>query len=227
MHSIFHFHRPSDRSNYYDVYYVTAVVSLPTCSQWAPPIHAQTTCKKMSVRLEALTEASEEEISRLVEMINEAYDKSEHGMWKVEGFRTDRKEVEDLVTSGRLLVAKGGPPGGESICGCVKIDQIDDSTGGLGMLVVDSQSQGQGLGRKLVEAAEERAQRQGHRQMQLEVLAPKTWKHPSKEISKAWYARMGYAPQSTRCFEEDHPKVIPILATKCDFTIWKKTLDVL
>lgn len=41
----------------------------------------------------------------MVEMIDKTYDEAQRSMWKVQGYRTDRKEVEALVVSERPMVA--------------------------------------------------------------------------------------------------------------------------
>jgi hypothetical protein len=60
--------------------------------------------------------------------------------------------------------------------------------------------------------------------MQLEVLMPRHWTHPSKEFLKAWYARIGYRPVRTGHFDESYPELAPLLATPCDFVIYHKDL---
>jgi hypothetical protein len=60
--------------------------------------------------------------------------------------------------------------------------------------------------------------------MRLELLTPRSWSHPSKEFLKAWYARIGYAPQFSEPLEKTHPQLVGELATHCDFTVWHKRL---
>jgi len=60
--------------------------------------------------------------------------------------------------------------------------------------------------------------------MQLEVLVPRQWSHPSKEFLKAWYTRLGYRPVRTGQVEESYPELAPLLATPCDFVIYHKSL---
>lgn len=63
--------------------------------------------------------------------------------------------------------------------------------------------------------------------MQLEVLVPRQWSHPSKEFLTAWYARIGYRPVRTGPLEESYPELAPLLATPCDFVIYHKSLRTL
>ena len=61
--------------------------------------------------------------------------------------------------------------------------------------------------------------------MQLELLLPREWQHPSKEFLKAWYGRIGYQLIRTTTIDEAHPHLAPLLATPCDFAIYEKPLQ--
>jgi Acetyltransferase (GNAT) family len=88
----------------------------------------------------------------------------------------------------------------------------------------DIRHRGTGVGRELVRFAERWGREQGMDTMQLEVLVPRQWAHPSKEFLKAWYTRVGYRPVRTGQFEESYPELAPLLATPCDFVIYHKDL---
>ena len=85
----------------------------------------------------------------------------------------------------------------------------------------------QGIGRELVRFAERWSREQGLDTMQLEVLVPRQWSHPSKEFLRAWYTRIGYRPVRTGQFEESYPELAPLLATPCDFVIYHKSMRTL
>jgi hypothetical protein len=62
--------------------------------------------------------------------------------------------------------------------------------------------------------------------MQLELLVPRDWTHPTKEFLNAWYTRIGYRVARTGAIDEAYPALAPLLATPCDFVIYHKRLDV-
>jgi hypothetical protein len=61
--------------------------------------------------------------------------------------------------------------------------------------------------------------------MQLEVLVPRTWSHPTKEFLAEWYPRLGYRKVRVGTIDESYPDLAPLLATPCDFVIYRKELD--
>ena len=92
------------------------------------------------------------------------------------------------------------------------------------MLVAAPEHRGTGVGRDLVAFAEQRGRERGLRAMQLELLLPRTWQHPSKEFLKAWYGRIGYQPIRTRSIDAAYPHLAPLLATPCDLAVYEKHL---
>jgi hypothetical protein len=93
------------------------------------------------------------------------------------------------------------------------------------MLVAAFEQRGTGVGRALVEFAEQRTRERGRRAMQLELLVPRAWDHPSKEFLKAWYGRIGYRLIRTGSLEDSYPQLAPLLATGCDLLGYEKPLD--
>jgi GNAT superfamily N-acetyltransferase len=92
------------------------------------------------------------------------------------------------------------------------------------MLVAHPAQRDTGVGRALVDFAEQRSRDQGRRTMQLELLVPLSWQHPSKEFLKAWYGRRGYRISRTTTLDDVHPHLAPLLATPCDLQIFTKSL---
>jgi hypothetical protein len=92
------------------------------------------------------------------------------------------------------------------------------------MLAAAPDRRGTGLGRTLVAFAESDSLVSGRGTMQLELLVPRTWRHPSKDFLADWYARLGYVITRTGTIDESYPHLAPLLATPCDFIIYRKDL---
>jgi hypothetical protein len=60
--------------------------------------------------------------------------------------------------------------------------------------------------------------------MQLDLLLPREWQHPSKEFLKARYGRIGYRLVGTTTVDDRHRHLSPLLATPCDLALYEKTL---
>ena len=58
--------------------------------------------------------------------------------------------------------------------------------------------------------------------MQLELLERGTG--PTKQFLAEWYSRMGYRIVRTGTMDEAYPELAPLLATPCDFVIYRKDL---
>ena len=161
-------------------------------------------------------------LNNLVKLINDIYDVAEDGMWKQKGVRTDQQQLMSLINDHSLIVAVSQ----NTIKGLVKVLKMENDTQGeFGMLVVNPEFRGKRLGSGLIKAAEDWAREWGAKTMRLELLTPRTWKHPDKEFLKEWYTRLGYVPQRTEQFEQYHPYLIEKLKTECDFTVWLKPLN--
>ena len=93
------------------------------------------------------------------------------------------------------------------------------------MLVAAPQQRGTGIGRALVDFAERHSRERGLRAIQLELLVPRAWRHPSKEFLKAWYRRRGYRLIRTGRIDDAHPQLAPLLATPCDLAVHEKPLQ--
>ena len=109
--------------------------------------------------------------------------------------------------------------------GCIRTRELDDGVGEFGLLAADPAHRREGVGREVVGFAEQLCRRRGFAVMQLELLVPRGWSHPTKEFLHAWYTRIGYRPVRTDSIEESYP-VAPLLATPCDFVVYRKPLTV-
>jgi GNAT superfamily N-acetyltransferase len=109
--------------------------------------------------------------------------------------------------------------------GSVQIHQVAEDASEFGMLVAAPDRRGTGVGRALLDFTEERSRERELRAVQLELLVPRGWRHPSKEFLKSWYGRRGYRHVRTGQMEQTHPHLAPLLATPCDLEVHEKPLD--
>ena len=176
--------------------------------------------KKIVCRFPTDQDLTKDRVQNLSDLINAVYDDAESGMWKRQGIRTSPDEVKQLLMEQRLILAEIDGV----VVGSVKVDLMGGSIGEFGMLVADVNHRGKGVGSALIKAAEQWAKRMDCATMQLELLTPRRWNHPSKEFLKKWYRKIGYEPQSVESFEKLDPDKFAELATDCDFTVWHKRL---
>jgi GNAT superfamily N-acetyltransferase len=156
----------------------------------------------------------------LTSLINGVYAEAEDGLWVEGASRTTVERVTELVREGKIAVARLAG----QIVGCVRIQFLGDGVGEFGMLAVLPSSRGTGVGRDLVRFAEQVTKRAGCDIMQLEVLVPRGWSHPSKEFLTDWYTRSGYKLSRIGAIEESYPELAPQLATPCDYMIYQRIL---
>ena len=159
-------------------------------------------------------------VNELAALVNSVYAVAEEGLWADGTSRTTPEEMAELIAAGQIAVARAD----EWIVGAVRVQRLDTGEAEFGMLVTDPAHRGKGVGRELIRFAERWSQERGLDRMQLEVLVPRQWSHPSKEFLKAWYPRIGYHPVSVGQFETSYPELAPLLATPCDFVIYQKSL---
>ena len=159
-------------------------------------------------------------VDRLTRLVNDVYEVAERGLWRDGATRTTAAEMADLVHAGQIAVARRDG----HIVGSVRLHDVSDDTSEFGMLVADHDERGIGVGRALVDFAERRGRERGLRAIQLELLVPRTWSHPSKEFLKAWYGRSGYRIIRATSIDDAHPHLAPLLATPCDVEVHEKAL---
>jgi len=179
----------------------------------APPIEIQL--------LPAAESENAQLMARITELTNQVYAVAEDGLWTDGATRTTLDEVVELTGAGQIAVARLSG----RVVGCVRIQRLEESTGEFGMLAADPAHRGVGVGRELVRFSERKSRGDGVRSMQLELLVPRGWTHPTKAFLTAWYTRMGYRVARTGAIDEAYPALAPLLATLCDFVIYHKRLD--
>jgi ribosomal protein S18 acetylase RimI-like enzyme len=159
-------------------------------------------------------------MERITELANEVYAVAEAGLWTDGASRTSVGEIDELTRAGEIAVARMG----DKVVGCLRLQRLDQGTGEFGMLCADPAHRGIGIGRELVRFAEQKSRADGVSTMQLELLVPREWTHPTKQFLAEWYSRMGYRVARTGTIDELYPDLAPLLATPCDFVIYRKEL---
>lgn len=159
-------------------------------------------------------------VSALADLVNEVYAVAEQGLWTEGATRTRAAEIAHFTRAGEMAVAAQR----ERLLGCVRIRKVDHNVGDFAMLAVAPSHRSIGIGRELVLFAEQRGRDMGCDTMRLELLIPREWRHPSKEFLAGWYGRMGYTIASTGATDELYPDLSPLLATPCEFAIYRKNI---
>lgn len=167
-----------------------------------------------------LERPSPDDVAELVALINRSYAAGEAGLWKEDLGRTDEREIADAVGAGQMLVARVDG----RIAGCLRTRALDEATSDLGLVGVDPDAWGGGIGRALFDAAEDLARSRGATTMRLELLVPRTGTHPDKERLREWYTRRGYAVVRKVPMEDYLPHVAPLLSAPGDILVFTKAL---
>ena len=141
------------------------------------------------------------------------------GLWRDGAARTTASELAELIAAQKIATRDG------KIAGSIRIHDVADDASEFGMLVAAPDQRGTGVGRARVAFAERHSRERGLRAIQLELLVPRAWRHPSKEFLKSWYSRRGYRLIRTGSIDDAHPHLAPLLATPCDLTVYEKQLQ--
>jgi GNAT superfamily N-acetyltransferase len=160
-------------------------------------------------------------VERLTALVNDVYAASEDGLWRDHALRTTAPEMAALIEARQIAVATVGG----RLAGSVRVQVLSDVTGEFGLLAADPEHRGIGVGRELVAFAERISRDRGLQAMQLELLVPRTWSHPSKEFLDEWYRRMGYEVIRRTSVDDLQPELAPLLATPCEFVVYEKALN--
>lgn len=143
----------------------------------------------------------------IARIVNQAYRVED--FFKV-GDRTDASEIAGLLQKDLFLVAEEQAGG---VAGCVYV-AIKEGRGYFGMLSVVPAHQGNGLGRRLVDAAELYCAERGCAEMDL-------WVVNLREELPPWYAKLGYGETGRAPWPED---ALHELSRPAHFIIMSKPL---
>lgn len=136
----------------------------------------------------------------------------------LDGQRTDADELSDIINDKEQTITLAFID--DKLAGCVNVSNRGDGRGYLGMLTVDPQRQAGGLGRQLIEVAEQGAASGfGARVMEMTVIAQR------KELI-AYYERRGYVLTSeTRPFPLHDPRFGDAKRDDLYFVVMEKKLS--
>jgi N-acetylglutamate synthase-like GNAT family acetyltransferase len=159
-------------------------------------------------------------VAELTALINAVYEVAESGLWVDDATRTTPEEVAGFIAARQIVVAERDG----RIVGAVRVHDVAEDLSEFGLLVAAPDKRNTGVGRALLDFAEGDSRTRGLRAMQLELLLPREWEHPSKEFLKSWYGRRGYRLVRTGTLDGAYPHLAPLLAVPCDLAIYEKTL---
>ncbi|WGM31133.1 GNAT family N-acetyltransferase [Brevundimonas sp. NIBR11] len=149
--------------------------------------------------------ATLDDVDRLQAFVHAAYrgDSARKG-WTheadlLDGQRTDVEALRAMIEDPTYVTLLAERDGG--LAGCVSVNDKGEGLSYLGMLSVEPERQGEGLGRKLIAAAEAEARsRFGASRMEMTVIVQR------RELID-WYIRCGYAETGeTRPFPSTDPR---------------------
>jgi N-acetylglutamate synthase-like GNAT family acetyltransferase len=157
--------------------------------------------------------ATADDVPGLVRLINRAYVIEE---FFVSGDRTSVAQVQERMSrSASCFLVAEDPMGRNGLSACVWVEWRGDR-GYFGMLAVDPDQQGRGLGRLLVAAVEQHCRALGCRFLDISVVNLRT------ELPE-FYRQFGFAPYGTAPFHEPEKLTRPahlVLMTKPLVDIW-------
>jgi GNAT superfamily N-acetyltransferase len=125
----------------------------------------------------------------------------------IAGDRTNPGGVREYMKKGKFLLAEDS----SGLAGCVYVELRGDR-GYLGLLGVEPRRQGAGLGRKLMDAAEEFFREAGCVAVDLRIVSART-------PLPAFYRHLGYAETGTAPFPHDVPAKMP-----CHYILMSKSI---
>ena len=160
-------------------------------------------------------------VRTLCELVNQVYADSEKGLWRDGAVRTSPEEIVAVIVAGELLVARMTD---NDVVGCVRVHDVAADISEFGLLAASPDHQARGVGRALVDEAERRSRDRELAAIQLELLVPRDWEHPSKALLAAWYSRRGYQHVDTVAFDGPYPHLAPLLSTPCELRVYRKSL---
>jgi predicted N-acetyltransferase YhbS len=129
-----------------------------------------------------LREAGPADADHIAALVNRAFSAES---WFKSTDRTNAAQVRELLSKGMFLLLEEGT----RLVACVYLEPRGDSAY-LGMLSVEQDMQGRGIGRRMMQEAEDFARRAGHVAIDLRIV------HVREELPP-YYRKLGYAETGT------------------------------
>ena len=143
----------------------------------------------------SIRSAGKDDVDAIVRLVNKAFLVE---LFFIERDRTDPETIRALMEKGKFLLSEEGP----NLLGCVYVE-LRGEHGYLGMLSVEPERQHSGLGRQLIDAAENFFRESGCRFSDLLIINVRT------ELL-TMYRRLGYVETGTAVYKERVPTKIPV-----------------
>ena len=145
------------------------------------------------------------DVTAIVRVVNVAFRAAES--FFVEGDRITAEILRPMLEKGNFLLAEDSA----GLVGCVYLD-LRAERAYFGLLAVDPARQHRGLGRRLIDEAENHARAAGCRVMDLRIVSV-------REELPPFYRRLGYVETGTAPFPEEIKSKLP-----CHFVLMSKPL---
>lgn len=166
----------------------------------------------------------ETEIQRTYQLVLDAYAATEEEIWGKNYVRMPLDEYLEILKNGEVLIAREN----NRIVGTIYVHRLSETHFGFGLLASDFALRGQGIGRRLIQAAEDVARLNGASRMVLEILRPRDVELPFKTVLAAWYERLGYQKVKTMSFldlKSEKVEKAKQLKVPAVFDVYQKSLN--
>lgn len=169
-----------------------------------------------------LTSISSEDLTGLVELINQVFLDSESEFWPHDGsyYRTTVEEIASFICKGHLRFAIVD----DRIVGMIKVYKKGSGLGCFGMLIVDPAYRKHKIGSLLVKEAENWCLAVGLQNIELELLVANDFELEEKIQLRNWYDRIGYVLIEKVPFESLYPTHADLIQIPSSFEIMRKKL---
>ena len=160
-------------------------------------------------------------VDRLTDLVNGVYTTAESGLWADGATRTTASELIALISAREIAIAVQDG----RLVGSVQIHDVAPDVSEFGMLVAAPQRRGTGIGRALLEFAEQdgrraRATRDAARTPPAADLAA-----PEQGIPEGVVLPLRLSGTEDDEMEDAYPHLAPLLAAECDLVVHEKALQ--